>query len=446
MSVILSTQTTTNIQIHIRNDIKIKDKSIINNLMDMMMKLFNSQISSSTNVNYHAKRIRNHKIIIPIDNHTEEDSMLGNDLMEKRFNEILTFLVKFDWKQLNQEQLHLIRSCYSQGIIVDKLFELSVITGMETIKTEIINMNPPVLEFPIISRDVFTENSTITYIVDPYVRDYGVFVNLSVPFEDMGMSYNALHLYEHLMTKCWKTLDKTNRLDMNGATYPSALCYIFSIFSDVNSMKMYLASYLNWYAQSRYREFWQKHEDDVRIETDRTISETQNRRSMSTMGRSDSAAYSYSYNLDIFLYWSNKPFNILLVGPSNEIMIRDKHSIESLISRYRIQSVIRPENRKYNYFPYEVIRSKEYVGEVVYKRDKTKILQEIREGKEYLHGINCAIKYSVLDSMNAEEVSSASVLLVTLLLNLELEELKSLETKMIFPRSLSSYMTFPACI
>ena len=51
-------------------------------------------------------------------------------------------------------------------------------------------------------------------------NNYGLVCDLSKNIDDMGFSYNALHMYEHLMTHCWDDIDKKNLSILKTNTYP----------------------------------------------------------------------------------------------------------------------------------------------------------------------------------------------------------------------------------
>ena len=67
----------------------------------------------------------------------------------------------------------------------------------------------------------------------------------------MGYNYNALHIYEHMMTIAWKKLDSKDVLDLNGATFPTGTCYLYNIHSSKKSLKKYTREYVKFHQSSK---------------------------------------------------------------------------------------------------------------------------------------------------------------------------------------------------
>jgi hypothetical protein len=179
-------------------------------------------------------------------------------------------------------------------------------------------------------------------------------------FEDMGMSYNALHLYEHLMMKCFKNLDLSAMLEANGATYPNGICYVYTIHKTKESLKMYLEQTMRVLHEIRQEGYWKQdpQRDEIKFETKRTISETRMSRTLTDFGRTDINAYKDGYKTEIFDFWSNLPFDVIVTGPD---VGPEMYDFGDLPRKYpRRLNVKRPANIKHKIIPIDVLRSKEY--------------------------------------------------------------------------------------
>lgn len=398
------------ILIKYNNEIKLNNYS--GELLKRFMNYVNGMIGAKTSANYHIEKVINYTIKIPIYVYTNNEK--NSDpvkLVIDKINNVRNFLENFDWKMVGKTQLWLVRSLHILGINISNAFTLSTETpnlGFNDIINDPIIMNFPKLEYPKIEREKFTDASFITYLSDPYLVDYGMFVNLTVPFDEMGMSYNGLHLYEHLMTKAWDKLNGINLIEMNGSTWPQAICYVYTIHNTIESMKEYAANSIVWHLKSREKGFWKKHKDQLNLEIERTVSETRKERTLASMGRSDLHAYNYSYNTEIFEYWSNKPFELLIVGPTEMKSLKlNSETINGYIRKYMPRKDIkRPDNIKFKYFPVDVLKMKKMQGFQITKIDsndiKNKMLESDFDG-ESVYGLDCSFscKYEDLSIFNS---------------------------------------------
>lgn len=216
-----------------------------------------------------------------------------------------------------------------------------------------------------IKRITLPDTSTITYISDPYIRGYGVYSNLTLPFSEMNYSYNLLHLYEHLMTGSWNLLNKANITVFNGCTYPNGLCYVFTNHNFIDSARMFLVADLLFRIKSRNENFWNKPENRTIFEREieRTISETRHERTLSSPGRSDCTAFDFNYNIPVLTYWSRLPFNYLVIGSDSLEALMIKHDmISKEIEKYptaKLTDQDKPKIRNIKHFPAEVIKIKQ---------------------------------------------------------------------------------------
>ena len=336
-------------------------------LLHRFMCVLNGYIGAKTNLNYRIRPVKDFKITIPIYLYTNEDKRLAPfELIEKRIETLTEALEHIDWlKYTNMQELWLIQSLRVSGIDITSCFTLSTnvnpLSNFNDIENEPLRINAPSCQNLDIKRVRYSDNSTITYLSSPYLTDFGIFANLSTTFDEMGMSFNALHLYEHVMTYAWKEASTGKTKLVNGATWPNGICSVFTITQDLNSMKEYAALFIKFYLESRAENFWQKENnfEGLRLETQRTISETREERTLSSLCRSDFHAYDYQYNTKIFEYWSQRPFDILISGPLPISKLQmNAATINAFISKHSPRNVPRPPNIKYKTLPFDVLRMK----------------------------------------------------------------------------------------
>ena len=240
------------------------------------------------------------------------------------------------------------------------------LSSMLDIKQHPINIKyPDNIQEAQIKRITLKDSSTITYISDPYIRGYGVYSNLTLPFSEMNYSHNLLHLYEHLMTGSWEMLNKANVTLFNGCTYPNGLCYVFTNHNTLNSTRIFLVADILYRIKSRSDNFWNKLEYRAAFEREieRTISETRHERTLGSPGRSDCSAFDFNYNIPVLTYWSRLPFNYLVIGPDSLEALMIKHDmISKEMEKYptaTLEDKDKPKIRNIKHYPAEVIKLKQ---------------------------------------------------------------------------------------
>ena len=320
-----------------------------------------SLVGAYTDVNYHAAQGSVDGIT-----YINLHSNIGDteDAVQKRVESIIDYVQSIDF---SKQQTHIIQNVnmlVHNNVNFNKAFSIAVINKV----TRQFYMHP--ITIPLkhpheysrfnVKRVKEAENGTITYVSDSCTSNYGLFMNLSMKFEDMGMSYNALHLYEHLMMKCFKNLDLSAMLEANGATYPNGICYVYTIHKTKESLKMYLEQTMKVLHEIRQEGYWKQdsQRDEIKFETKRTISETRMSRSLTDFGRTDINAYKDGYKTEIFDFWSNLPFDVIVTGPD---VGPEMYDFGDLPHKYpRRLNVKRPANIKHKIIPIDVLRSKEY--------------------------------------------------------------------------------------
>ena len=420
-------------------------------LIGTMMNYINFLISAKTNVNYVHLPVRNYTITIPIYVYSEDETkMKPVDLIQYRYNTICNYFNAFDWKLANRVILWTVRAMAIIGFDISNSFTIYVKTTDEAradiinnkkynipLKPSTFNIRKPNLVMPTITRKELSDHSMITELVDPYLNDYGLFVDLSCPFSEMGLSYNALHLYEHMLTKPWEGLSGKELIEMNGATSPTGISYVYTIHQTHRSLMEYFNASFKWACESRSEHFWDQHAKQIQLETLRTISETRVERSLSNFARSDYSAYKNGYNLEIFKYWSNKPFNIFIAGPKHVGL--DYDMLSSTVSKYVMRDVKCPSELEFDNIPSEVLISKQYSEKYTLKIDTKKIVDMfLHEGlnEHALYGVDC---FSVYGDTDASQFNTVLYPLVYLNKYCSEDELKAFVVTHLLPRTTQSY-------
>lgn len=336
-------------------------------------------IGAKTDIDYFsANNVNNGKLFIHVYHYNENISDL-EQLIDRRINTLIKFCETFDTTKEQTYLTKIVNILHANKVNLNSLCTLHAINKIT--KEDVCPPIPLILKNPevnfkrfTVKRISFKDESSILCVNDLCAIDYGIYVNLTVPFLEMGMSYNALHLYEHLMMRCFKgeQLDKLHINEMNGATMPNGICYVFTTHNNVESLKKYLANTIKIMIEIRDMDYWSKKEqlNDIALETKRTISETRKSRTMNDFGRSDLHAYTIDgYNTEIFKYWSNKPFDIVVIGPNVSSLV-NKEAIAKAIKKQPLNKVKRPSNIKYKTIPIDVLRNKEFSGMFTQKCDK----------------------------------------------------------------------------
>ena len=404
-------------------------------LLYRFMSLMNSLIGAQTNINYHIERVQNFTIKIPIHPYSNEEKQLAPfDLIEKRVSTVRDYLEHINWKKVaSKTDQWNIGALSVHGINIATDFVISTESpdeiGFPNLNAEPLNVHAYDHTKPVFKRVKLDDGSCINYLSSPYLVDYAIYANLSVTFDDMGMSYNALHLYEHLMTKGWSKLDNTDLTLMNGGTWPVGLCSIFTITEKLDTLKAYAASFIKYYLCSRDVGFWDTPEsrENIKLETLRTVSETRAERSLTSLARSDIHAYDFNYNTQIFQYWSNKPFNVLIVGPDNIDTLKLNHdTVNAFIKLHPIRKIERPKNIVVRSLPFETLRTKKLQGYHILKADTETIHDELLKPSDTstrcLYGIDAKIISTVEDLSAYNTIVHPLVFMLDMYTEKELQE------------------------
>ena len=373
-------------------------------IITLILRKLNQKIGSDTTINYRINPVdvkckyeddnKKYKFILtfPIQQH-------GIQTNEKITNKVIDTLTDFipnlNWEHIHKQYLWLWKTLYQldykpNSYLKYNDFKTQIEWGPSD---EIMKKYEPKLR-----QTILKDGTVLKEIVDPLINDYGLYINLSVPFKDMNYGYNYLHYYEHMMTYAWKNLSQQDMLEMNGATTCNALCYVYNIHSSLNSMEEYLKSYLEFHVKTRSNNYWSEDLiDGMERELERTMSETLLDKSYSNMAKTDPASQ-HKYNSKILEYFSNKPFEIIVYTPNET---KAKEISESIINSDLNKSNT-PTTLKYDYYPIHVCRDKLERKYLILKSNP-KITNEIK-------GIDCYIK-------SEENLSELNTILMQLLLS-----------------------------
>lgn len=333
-------------------------------------------IGAKTDVNYHAYTgATNGEVYISLHVYNEKVNTTL-ELAQTRLNTVVKYLENLDLTHEQSYITKLLNILIHNDINIDDFLYASVVNrANESVYIDAvpIRMKHPTKYKRIkVKRVNFDDGSTITFISDKCATNYGIFINLSVPFSEMNMSYNALHLYEHLMMQCFYNIPEQELDDNNGSTYPNGLCFVYTTHKTLLSLKAYLNHAIKELFDTRDVDYWKREDTAARIafETKRTISETRHTRTMIDFGRSDLHAYTNGYDSNIFSYWSNKPFDVIVTGQNIKPDIIDLTKINKYALKHPINNVPKPNIVHYNTIPIDVLMNKEFSATIVKKCDK----------------------------------------------------------------------------
>jgi hypothetical protein len=382
------------IQLHPRNPTDIPETS--KKFLMVVLSYLNGMIGAKTNINYNIIPVTRDFIMkFPIFPYSNEEKALPiKKLILSRAYTLASYLKDFRWEKCEKRVLWLVRALELSGIDLESFFTLSTVSPNSDTEPIVkdIKIRKPTLSYQTIEKHIFSDGSIIRYLRDPYLENYGIFQNLSINFDEMGMGYNCLHLYEHLTTKCWKNLSNTDIVEFNGSTYPVGLCFIYTIHSTESSLKKYASALIQFSVNSRDEDFWSNiMTDDIKLETLRTISETRSEKTLASMGRSDHSAYDFNYNTKIFEYWSNKPFDILIATPNTEFEVK-YDAIESFISQHKLRQLSRPPNVQFSIPIYDAFKFHHLSKEYTKKVDTNDIKNNALLCKpQHFYGVDCVM-------------------------------------------------------
>lgn len=385
----------------------ISDVSSYNELCRIsIMKLMNiiaHNICASTDVCYHPNRIKYNEndeiIILPItvQYHNDEGNMV--DVIDSRVKTIKNTIEHMKFER--NCELAISRILKKYNIDPFNLIEIRYVLseGAELVSTNI-TLNFPDVPEPTITEKFYPKlNFRHLEYVDPLMLNYGLYVGLSKKFNEMGYCYNALHIYEHMMTCVWDKLDKSQVLVLNGCTYPTGKCYVYTIHKNEDSLKLYANKYVEEHNKSKSKEFWEKtYNESLKRESIRTYSETQEDRSIKNFARTDPYVYkNMIYDYKPFIKFSNEPYTLLTVSPKHIDYNFDK--IENLSSVHHNESY---SEQTFDFIPLSAIRNDNNI--IILKN--TNLNKDIFKHNSIVLGTDCVGIVREEKSRDVEEINT----------------------------------------
>lgn len=319
------------------------------------MLILKHMIQARTNLCYLANfNDKDSSILIPVDVLDNTDVDVFHKLIKKKLLTLKKYLEdEIDYEKLNDDFKVIVSALSLYKFDYSRMLYISSSSFKNRID---INLRVPTLKKMIIRRHQFGED-TFVEVINPYISQSLMDFDFSVPYSEMSILYNALHVYEHIMCIPWGEIDpiKNERLRyMNGFTASIGLCHVFALCENYDTFEKYLKTECNWLLASREEQFWTKNKKSIQMQITRTISETRNEPQFVSFARSPGCAYEFDYNIKLFRYWSNRPINCLLVHPYEQFDI-SKLALNVMTSRHPVKNIRCPESPKFNYYPFSAL-------------------------------------------------------------------------------------------
>lgn len=392
-----------------------------NKLIRQFTEFINYSISSMTALKYHPSEILSDgSLTIKVDN----DRIFN-------INSIETILELFKNLDFSKQQRN-IQWLYRE---VSKIMDINKIYKIVNILDRIeypITFSKFEFKNPVVKQIRYSDNSIITCITDPYVKEYGIFFDYSKPIEYFDYGYNCLHVFEHMMCASWKNeCEKTDNLVFNGYTTSVGLCVIYTINETKELTNEYFETHLKTHFKARTAKYWEKNIEVLKTEIQRAYSETFGSKSLHDYFRTSPDMFSIDTN--IFRYFASSPFKCLIYGP-DEITI--ELDIEKLISKYPVYTK-KPFKPSFNYMPLDVIISKIRKLSKITRLTKKEI-DDMLDGKDvnYIAGINCKME------AYEDEIKLNNYLIYPLLIYSAKLDLQKYVTNTVLPNTIKKLNSF----
>ena len=311
----------------------------------------NACISATTDINYHPNQICviNRQYILPIDLQPKFESVkiekfkkesidtITNTIKNAKFETVLWYVRWLKHANIDPFNLLVLR-CDSLEI-------------------------PLELHFPETPEPTITEtqyknlNLIVRQIIDPLIDDYGFYVDESKKFSDLNYQYNALHIYEHMLTYAWNKLPRNNLITYNATTSNVASCFTYNVFKTSQNVKEYVIEYIKFKQNIKTVDYWKKElNDGLLLETKRTFSETIKDPNLTNFFRTDNEIYKNKiYDYNIFKYYASQPYLILLITPEPiEINLNEFEQV----ANPELNNQQPPPAKTFDYIPLTVLRNK----------------------------------------------------------------------------------------
>lgn len=372
------------------NDEYIKNKSI-SYLYKYFINLLSYNIAKNTPIEYWVKDKSDNYVSFTVKTYSNDDKNKPyNEIIKEKTQLIINHIQSLDAKQFTQQELWTMRTLKLK-MEENKLKFNNILFIIVKHKDKIIlnkqldfNINNLSLVEYKITR--LKDGSTIRQLIDPYIKWYGIFCDYSKTFDEYNYMYNGLHVYEHYIANCWDGMSENNVITFNGGTYSNGLMYIYSVVSDIDTLKERLQRYLTFHIKSSDITFI-KQSEILQRETIRTISEGYKLRNLTRLARTAPEGFDNNYSVDVFAYWSSQPMNILLI--TNKDINININNINEFYNKYH-KDVTKPKQQHFDYFPREIFYMRTLENKQLYKKSTDKIIKKIFSGEKFtsLYGID----------------------------------------------------------
>ena len=361
---------------------KIHDKMQLQAVL-LLMNMLRCYISFRTELCYNMPSINQAcEITIPID-------VLSNNDMKQTPEELVSAKIQVLKNYLEKEidyESFLDNHKSSLSYVLNYKFDFKhMLFITNNLNSDVIQVS---LKTPTIIKTVFKTTTIKTSVgddevmevINPYIHKAMIMFDYSVPYSEMGFTYNILHLFEHILCSPWTNMhSETNKLcSMNGVTYGTGNCFVYAILKDKSNFDNYLKNEISFIYKCRNREYWDSDEmkEVIEKETQRTISETKRQPGLTSFARSPGCAFNFGYDKGVFHYWSSKPFNCFIIHPWTDYSL-DVDCFKDLISSNTLTKVERPKIPTFKYYPYSNFAFSSVLGATYSKKMEPKEIANI---------------------------------------------------------------------
>lgn len=343
-------------------------------IMANFILFINHQITRYTSLSYFKlKNDKSGNLIIPVEKLENNDNESIDELVNRKINELKKFLeVDINYNNIVTLEKLIVSALITFDFDFNKIFAIYTSDSEKQIPVKLKKPNFEKVEYKIFDID----GIDILDIYSPYVDDSLILLDSSRPFEEMGFEYNALHLFEHFLTIPFVKPTKTayDVISSNGFTSSTAQMAVYVILKNKKSYDYYLNELCKFLKEIRDISFWDENNEFLKLEIQRTISETKQDQSLTNFAKSPKSSYDLKINKNIFHYWANQPMKLTLIHPFRT----QKFPVDSF---GELQEVPKPKIQKFNYMPYQIL---------VEKSNDVKITKKVKPektSKKLLHAV-----------------------------------------------------------
>lgn len=353
----------------------------------------NYMISLKTDVCYYPNKpkIIDDFLVLNITLQYHQDK-IDEGFINKRIKEIKKLIETLEFN--TNELKYIVRILQSYHIDPFNLIKISYSNNENLLIDEYCNIKLPQIIKPKIKEYYYPKlNFRHLEYIDPLMSDYGMYVNLSKPFKDMGYGYNYLHIYEHMMTCGWNDCDTSKQTLMNGCTYPTGMCYIYTHHSTQKSLKEHVIKYVKFHQKTKDIKYWNIDLlKELQRETKRTYSETQESKGLKEFARTDPSIFKTDlmiYDPNIFVKFSNDKYTLLTVSPNKIKFNFDKLELETDEKIKTITEI--PKELTFDFIPLSALRNINKCS-ILKNFDVTK---DLYDNNSCMFGVDCTGIYTI---------------------------------------------------